>query len=899
MKGLNVKKIAALAAGALFLGSAAVTAGLTYDDTELISDSGVPQVSVIVGEDAAASDGVAAARIASFLASKAYKTTHYTADVTGEPLCTPTGGEEGGTTTGQCTDMSVTLKITSPGITGAYSWDTAIYDIFDLDPQDRDPRNDHLDGNEKDADASPLYESTNAGTTVTNDDVIMYKIDDEFTPFKDKTISIDTKDITEKQAVYIDARTTLDSDDEPYADVDAVYYSVKFYMSGDEKAGLPLCTDNKNDDWAYCEGYISASDEDTDKQVDNKRIKINFLGEDWVISKLDLGSLGGSTDLDSDDDRTTGGSITLAKEAAYGILDIGDSLETGSYRITLDDISTAVGSSNEHPAIISIYDKDTEELLKQIQVTPGSTKEVVVGEDTLNIHVYQTAPGYTLSSKWAEMAVYDHEWELTSGDEINDDNEDWTVLLYWKNKDAGTGSTYENEPDNLREIVLYDDNQFDMEEGDTKTIVDDPAKFDFTYNGLTTAEMTRVTFEITNDDEFRDCATGNYVNDNAAGTQVTFLHIKTDGDTEFEADGSTSDYDGSEIYVALDNDAEPNNAATSSTGAGDVWVRTDNGYNNCFQLDDTLAAGGSITYLYDVAGDNNLGKLTLTAVDGSGGGTAFDATGDYLTITLQEDVGEIESSDSNGYATFTFVAYGTSVSGSAADDYDFQKSSTDTDNTIEYTTTTFTPVTGGLNNVDKEVDEGFVSMRGSEVHSLSDDKYEIDIANSVRRMQFTFTTHGEEAEPNTETVVLHEGDTHTVGETTIEVVSIDGTANCGVSGTGATTCEYAGGITGVIKDEEGNTQTELTAIVPSDFSVSSLIKLDKDAMNDASFISVGGPKVNKVTARELTGANAVDFNTERVVVRQIAPGKIIVAGLTAEDTLQAADQFINELKTLQ
>ena len=85
-------------------------------------------------------------------------------------------------------------------------------------------------------------------------------------------------------------------------------------------------------------------------------------------------------------------------------------------------------------------------------------------------------------------------------------------------------------------------------------------------------------------------------------------------------------------------------------------------------------------------------------------------------------------------------------------------------------------------------------------------------------------------------------------------------------------------------------------MTPGAVSPSSLIKLDKDAMDDAVFISVAGPYVNDVTARELTGADAVDFNTERVVVKEVAQGKIIVAGLTAEDTLTAANQFFFSYK---
>ena len=1009
MKGLNVKKIAALAAGALFLGSAAVTAGLTYHDTELISDSGVPQVSVVVGENAAASDGVAAARIASFLASKAYKTTHYTADVTGEGQCTSTGGEEGGTTTGQCTDMSVTLKITSPGITGVTTFRTLINDYIDKELGNRYKDNRDCTSDD-DSDVSPF--TLGSGTCDPNEKDLYMITGDDFAPFASSEVtdpeSGDT--YTEEQYAWISGETKYD-DGEIIADIDGFGYSVKF---ADPYTGIPVCTDDVDgdDDWADC-GATS------DYRSDDHRMQINFLGETWVITEMSPPT-GTATDEDT---LVEGGEVKLAKEAAYAYLNVGDSMTVGNYNIVLDDISTQTGTANQHPAILSIYDKDTGELLKQKQINPSSTAKVSLPNgDTLTIHVYQTAPGYTLSAKWAEIAIYAKEITLNAdSDKIQDTaddsaNADYDPYIYWKNKDASSSSAT---VDSLRSIVVYNDESNKMEKGDEYHILfsDDLDAFKMTYEGLEDVAMDDLEFQIYEGDDGLDglklCT--NAVGGSAYGDVSDTLSLDSDewGDealnyiriTTSTSKLKKSGVSGDEAIIVLPGGSSHSayvefvgSSATVSNvgtaGGGDAGglasgnediAFADTGGDVCNDISSALAAGNEVYIWYDAdnngqissdekyeiqnaaadggqceiqlttdpsytgpspyiirpaAGDVFIHKSTSSGTScweyvgnvvgstleieypgagsytsgapadysvGPGGygyiyldGNAADPfslgygaltdTGGDLGIYLAEDAGKWTDGTNTYdhapvYTEFTATYAGT-------DDWDFISSGT-TDDKVNYLGTGETSTS--------EKDEDYITERGTEYGTFDSEKREFSVATSVRHAVFTYTNADEEAEPNTVTTTLHEGDEYTVPgtQTKIEVVSIDGTANCGVSGTGATTCEYAGGITGVIKDEEGNTQTELTAIVPSDFSVSSLIKLDKDAMNDASFISVGGPKVNKVTARELTGANAVDFNTERVVVKQIAPGKIIVAGLTADDTLQAADQFINELKTLQ
>ena len=71
MRGINVRKIAAIA-GALTLGlSAVAVADVLYGNTQLVDQNGQPTVKIYVGSKAAISDGIAAANIAAKIANEA------------------------------------------------------------------------------------------------------------------------------------------------------------------------------------------------------------------------------------------------------------------------------------------------------------------------------------------------------------------------------------------------------------------------------------------------------------------------------------------------------------------------------------------------------------------------------------------------------------------------------------------------------------------------------------------------------------------------------------------------------------------------------------------------------------------------------------------------------------
>jgi hypothetical protein len=102
-----------------------------------------------------------------------------------------------------------------------------------------------------------------------------------------------------------------------------------------------------------------------------------------------------------------------------------------------------------------------------------------------------------------------------------------------------------------------------------------------------------------------------------------------------------------------------------------------------------------------------------------------------------------------------------------------------------------------------------------------------------------------------------------------------------------------GGVSAVIMP---NNAASVPVAVPYTGSYCNLVILDSDAVGVNTHVSVGGDKVNSVTANLLQGA-AVDWTATPKIVKEVTPGsKIVVAGAQKEDTLSAAQDFISQVK---
>ena len=82
----------------------------------------------------------------------------------------------------------------------------------------------------------------------------------------------------------------------------------------------------------------------------------------------------------------------------YSILHVGESLVSDGVEVQLEDVGVATDESNRHPAILGVHDGEYSDT---VQVYPGESETVMTGSHQVDISVYFTVPGYSLSSKYA------------------------------------------------------------------------------------------------------------------------------------------------------------------------------------------------------------------------------------------------------------------------------------------------------------------------------------------------------------------------------------------------------------------------------------------------------------------------------------------------------------------
>ncbi|MEM4335946.1 MAG: S-layer protein [Candidatus Anstonellales archaeon] len=918
---LNLKKIGAIVAGATILASSVAFAGVMYGNTVLVNDNGQPLAKVIVGEKAAASDGVGAAKIVAKLANNAYATKTLKASAT----ATCTGGA--GTGTCDVSQETTTLEVTIPGLgTGVHNFGLLIDDFMDRELENRWYQgNADLYTYQKDLlneKGTPYQDQIggllfNAGSfSNVGGGAAAYKISgDNFVPFSKVSVQAGagrTSNWVEYQFAWFSGYSNMgDKNDEVAPSIDTGLYALVF-APGDN--GLPLCPGDPGKSYWY---ECAVTD-----QIEAYRMQIKFLGENWVISDVEPPVSTTAVLSDKEVYREAGTIIKLAKEATYGIVDVGDCLtwEEKGVKVCLDDISTL---ETVKPAIVSFRDLQDKIITSpdgnpiKDQIAPGQTKKVYVpGYGDIKVHVYQTAPGYGLLAKWAEFAIYADEIELESGKKfIESDDTDWKVLFGWSDKYGTTApkNTYDYAT-HLREIVLYNEQELeDMTKGEAYPVIDlkDYQGYELVYNGLEAVDRDTLKFKMDNSytgplggKEFKGDGVSSW-GDCAAGTSVVLsgaVEVWSDKEKLTPAFTNAAGFSDAEkifvIYDAADIAADTCGLASP----GDVIIMDENGN---YQFVDYAAhdvvgtSVNSLPFEYDYAGDE--GRVVIYDPTNSNSG--------LVELYLTEDIGAWDDPVNGGSDLVDVVGViadpsviGTKdsflgVFGAPPDDDEVGFMVVrDGDNPLDSfinNPTGYDNNNGWVDGQDYQTD--FITLRGTYAKKTGKNR-DFSVASKPVHALFTFrpvVMAG--VNPDTFTCEkIPEGGTCNVGNVSIKVKSIDEVvAPCSVSG-GACAVES---VNAQIVDENNQAMgAEVKASVPYTLT-SNLMYLDTEAtgLGTGVVITVGGQAVNTVTAAALEEAGMTIDSTNNVVVKEVG-NKIIVAGYTAEDTLAAVDQFLAGVK---
>ncbi|MCX6772427.1 MAG: S-layer protein [Candidatus Micrarchaeota archaeon] len=939
MKSINVRKLAAFTGAAILGLSAIAMADVVFGSTQLVDQNGQPTVKIVVGNKAAVSDGVAAANIAAKIANEAYKTSSLTAQVSGTPTCTVGTGVSGaGTCSIVESSKSVTLTVTVPGVTaGSHTFKTLISDNIDKMLANRQSSIAGDDGysyattdsDTSGATTSPLRLA--ADVTGTAGKALLYRIGgDVFSGFADVAVT-DNNAIgaayTEQQAFWVGAANPTSSVVKYSSNSNIMDVAVQKYGSMTYSAkfagtdyGIPVCTGdlatNQSDDWQSCTT-------DSNSRTDRHRVKVSFMGGDWVISQMTPPT----TALASSTAIINGGLVKLAKEAKYGIINVGQVLDAGTFKVRLSDISVAVGATNTHPAIIDILDAN-EAVVGQIQVDPGTTYTFTQSGtgNVVKVHVYRTAPGFTLNAKWAEMAIYTDEITLQDGSRYNlvsstDVNQNFEVSLLWKNRDYAAGTTSSN-PDSLRQIVVYRVLNFPTNEkmGSVENFLAANPVYTLTYNGvdLASSEFQQVNIEGMSPDSYTIANTSGDVACTSTYTYTNprWLHISTPGanllggasnviaggytlaDVYYDPIGlvqnasgemalPTTGYNWGTSLTAISSATALTNYSNTSVWSPKVFYKISG--RNCYNWATLTANNASTNYVrFDTAGGNSAAQGAISFVMNTSNAAILGADRTVYSgaIILQEDAGKVGNTTNNlVYSAVPFITAPATISSGG---FRFLPLNSNTPN-VYYIGTAFGDYTsaGGYQLP-------FVSERGSKTSGIGTTTANMMVATRVGMPSFTFASSGTNASTSGQDYVMKFGDSKVFGGVTVMVKAIDATAgSCSVLGPGGKpACSVdSSSLQAVIQPDN---QAAVTASQPYVLK-SNLVVMDSEAPSAGVVIAVGGPMVNTVTDSALKGSD-VSFTAGSAPVVKEVGNTIVVAGYSASDTMAAADQFISGVK---
>ncbi len=292
-----------------------------------------------------------------------------------------------------------------------------------------------------------------------------------------------------------------------------------------------------------------------------------------------------------------------------------------------------------------------------------------------------------------------------------------------------------------------------------------------------------------------------------------------------------------------------------------------------------VATNPSVTYNQQNGQPSISGGLTLTAATEPNGVPATSQK--YFTVNVPEYnvPGSTTSQDA-----LSFGIQNSTTGGAQNFAFQLNQSATGTRNNMTYQASTGATVNAPT---------GFVTERGSKVAAISPSSVTINMAKVVDTLQFVVSPSS--------TVVNSTSGEKSVGPVGIgqavpgfsNLTVSNVTATCGGVSVKTSTCTVSG-LANVTA-----TPSVSQAVVPVSLNTATtpLVVLDSNANSAATLILVGSKFVNSVSAQVFAQNPSLNssFNTGSVVVQAYGTNRILVAGYTANQTVQAGNQFINDL----
>ncbi|MEW5955267.1 MAG: S-layer protein [Candidatus Micrarchaeota archaeon] len=831
MKSISVKRIAAVAAGAAMIG-AAFAGAVTPEGlgSYPFFSNGEPQVKIVVGANAAASDGVAAANIAAMVGNLAY--TSRAIEVQGQDQLVCTGGA--GSATCTLGDKSATLEITTPGVSAsvAYEMKTYIEDYLDYDsPTDSTAR--------QTAAIADFPSNTDSGKTG-GVDFRAKRVTYSESPlaYGDYITSSAGNRYREEERYYAYSQAKwINSDKKVEATPPTLAYHIQFVDP------VPYCTNIKTD------GTCNSDSE----KIENQRLKVRFLGEDWTIVDMELGAVNVTTP-------GAGNMIVLGKEiASMTLMQVGDSVTdpATNYSVKLISVSPfSTTTTQVRDAQFQVFD-GSGNLVGTYRILDG--QEALVTGPNIVIHVNKLFSG-TGGVANADVSLYSKRLEIKGAGSLDTTtNINWQVSYETYNRYSIAGLV----ADSVKGIKLVRSTSVNYlkNAGDYLGYVDDPQAMKLIYNGPSTVEYDPLSItSFTSAQSFPHFSGDPQANSTAPGVnRADYGLILVSGRSNaFTVGGITTN----RVWLSTD---------PTATGALVLFAQNP---TTGFFVNTTLGAlngtGASFTYAYSGAPAAYFNLTNAT--------TPITAADYNLYMYLSEPVTASDALGTTaGVPTFTTPYQGW---------FNITVNNANT-TSINFVASGATPYAlYYLNGTSYSNDVGYYSPRGSVVKAISTSNYAIDYAKTISYAQFLLQKGTVSGGANVVETTQSEGGEYDIGggyKVKVKTISATATAEGEVSGA-TVSAESLAFLT--------PNPSSADSVVALNTATNPLVVLDTDPMaaTTSKLIVVGGPFVNTIAAG-VTGADAISTPGSTPVVKAVGD-KILVAGYTAADTKAAADALI-------
>jgi len=298
-----------------------------------------------------------------------------------------------------------------------------------------------------------------------------------------------------------------------------------------------------------------------------------------------------------------------------------------------------------------------------------------------------------------------------------------------------------------------------------------------------------------------------------------------------------------------------------------------------WQYSAQAASGATVTYNQQQAGQSVVQNFAqLSVLNPTPATKNMQSSVEYFTVNIPEY--DVPSSTSSQDA-LAFGVYNSTTAGAQSFAFQLNESTIGSRNNMTYTSSQGNQV---------QAPTGFVTERGSKVATISPTSVTINYAKTVDMLQFVVSP--------TSTVINSTSTTQSVGPVGVGQ-AVPGFSNLTVSQVNAT-CAFSStscSVTGLSNITGSASVTQAVVPVQLNTATTPLVVLDSNANSAATLIVVGSKYVNSVAGQIFAQNPSLNssFSPSSVVVQAYGTNRILVAGYTANQTVQAGNQFITDL----